>query len=235
MVDHFAGHPIENLLDTSGHQVVLSTSSVGGNAPGIIAGTDGDDTLDGRGGDDFLFGNKGKDTLLGGEGDDHLDGGKGNDILDGGPGNDVLTGGEGHDTFVFGPASGNDVVTDFSHEDNIEFDGVFQNFHDVQEASRQVGNDTVITIDANNSVTLQNTDLSSLHASDFVFVSSFAQNTISATHNEPLEPPKSGFADLGTALADARQNVAYAIVQDDTVTQHDNGGSQFHDGHILLV
>jgi Ca2+-binding RTX toxin-like protein len=170
VVDHFAGHAIENVTDSSNNTMVLSTSSVGGSLPGIIGGTDGNDTLGGRGGDDILFGNKGKDTLLGGEGNDHLDGGKDNDRLEGGPGDDNLTGGWGHDTFVFGPAPGNDVVTDFSNVDAIEFDGLFHNFHEVQGASHQVGDDTVIVIDAHNSVTLQDTDLSSLHASDFVFV-----------------------------------------------------------------
>jgi Ca2+-binding RTX toxin-like protein len=91
--------------------------------------------------------------------------------LIGGDGNDRLTGGHGPDTFVFGPGFGHDVVTDYSHADHIEFDGgVFHSFHQVQAASHQVGDDTVITLDANNSITLLGVNLHSLHASDFTFV-----------------------------------------------------------------
>lgn len=50
--------------------------------------------------------------------------------------------------------AGKNVVTDFSHGDHLEFDGVFQNFQAVQAASHQVGADTVISLDADHSVTL---------------------------------------------------------------------------------
>ena len=36
-------------------------------------------------------------------------------------------------------AFGKNVVTDFSHGDNLELDGVFQNFQAVQAASHQAG------------------------------------------------------------------------------------------------
>jgi RTX calcium-binding nonapeptide repeat (4 copies) len=65
--------------------MVLATGLIGGSAPGIITGTNGNDLLDGKGGDDILFGGKGDDRLIGGDG------------------NDRLTGGKGNDTFVFGP------------------------------------------------------------------------------------------------------------------------------------
>src|SRR5262249_8301154 len=110
VVDHFAGHPIENLVlgDIS---VTLAVGTIGGNASGIIAAGNGGETLDGRGGDDFLFGGNGSDRLIGGDG------------------NDQLTGGNGGDRFVFGPGFGQDIVTDFSHADRIEFDGgLFGNF-----------------------------------------------------------------------------------------------------------
>jgi Ca2+-binding RTX toxin-like protein len=153
IVDHFNGFPIETIVarDT-GQSMVLANGLIGGDANGIIAGGKGAETLDGRGGDDFLFGNGGNDRLIGGAG------------------NDRLTGGHGRDTFVFGPGFGHDVVTDFSRADHIEFDGgVFHNFHQVLAASHQVGGDTVITADANNSVTLLGVNLHSLHASHFDF------------------------------------------------------------------
>jgi hypothetical protein len=71
---------------------------------------------------------------------------------------------------VFAANFGKDVVTDFSHGDTIEIDGVFKNFQAVQAVSPQVGADTVITRDAQHSVTLQHVTLRSLHASDFHLV-----------------------------------------------------------------
>ena len=128
IVDHFNGHAVESIRDTSGAQMTLATGSIGGDGSGIIAGGNGGETLDGKGGDDFLFGGNGSDRLIGGDG------------------NDRLTGGNGENTFVFGPGFGNDIITDFTHADRIEFDGgVFQDFQSVQSASQQVGNDTVIT------------------------------------------------------------------------------------------
>ena len=155
IVDHFNGHQIETIVarDT-GQSMVLANGLTGGNGNGIIAGTHKGETLDGRGGDDFLFAGNGRDRVIGGDGNDRLNGG-------GGP-----------DTFVFGPGFGHDdVVTDFGHADHIEFDGgVFQNFNQVQAASHQVGADTVITLDADDSITLLGVTLSSLHASHFDFV-----------------------------------------------------------------
>ena len=154
IVDHFNGHQIETIVASdTGQSMVLANGLIGGNGNGIIAGTHKGETLDGRGGDDFLFAGNGPDRVIGGDGNDRLNGG-------GGP-----------DTFVFGPGFGHDVVTDFSHADHIEFDGgVFQNFNQVQAASQQVGADTVITLDAGDSITLLGVSLHSLHASHFDFV-----------------------------------------------------------------
>jgi Ca2+-binding RTX toxin-like protein len=151
IVNHFAGQQVENIVDANHNSMVLATGTTGGNSPGIIAAGNGGETLDGKGGDDFLFGGNGSDRLIGGDG------------------NDRLTGGNGQDTFVFGPGFGHDTITDFTPADRIEFDGgLFQNFQAVQAASQQVGNDTVITLDDNNSITLQGVALHSLHANDFI-------------------------------------------------------------------
>jgi Ca2+-binding RTX toxin-like protein len=151
IVDHFNGHQIEDIFDAQGNEMVLATGLTGGNAPGIIAGGNGGETLDGKGGDDFLFGGNGNDRLIGGDG------------------NDKLTGGNGQDTFVFAAGFGHDTITDFTPADRIEFDGhIFQNFQAVQAVIQQVGNDTVITLDDQNSITLQNVALNSLHAHDLI-------------------------------------------------------------------
>ena len=97
-------------------------------------------------------------------------------VLTSTPGNDRLTGLGAADTFVFKGANfGNDVITDFwargfSH-DFIQFNrAVFDSFAQVQSHTAQVGSNTVITVDANNSVTLTGVALSDLNSSDFKFV-----------------------------------------------------------------
>ena len=84
--------------------MVIATGLIGGNASGIISGTDGAETLDGRGGDDFLFGNAGFDRLIGGDGDD---------LLVGGASSNSLSGGAGRDTFRFYRGDGTDFILDF--------------------------------------------------------------------------------------------------------------------------
>lgn len=69
------------------------------NAPLILTGTDGADTLVGGVGNDVLDGGAGDDSLSGGAGSDVLRGGTGNDILDGGTGADRMVGGSGKDTY----------------------------------------------------------------------------------------------------------------------------------------
>ena len=125
----------------------------------------------------------GKDTLsgfenlTGSEFNDTLRGSSGNNIITGLAGNDKLTGAGGDDTFVFLPGFGNDTITDFTAGPNsgphdlITFDqGTFADFDAIMASSAQVGSDTVITVDANNTVTLLNLHISSLHQDDFAFV-----------------------------------------------------------------
>lgn len=120
IVDHFTTGTVE-FLNQNGKNVVLATGLVGGDASGLITGTNAADEMDGNGGDDILFGNAGKDLLLGDLGDDALDGGHGRDTLDGGLGDDTLTGGEGRDTFAFRRGDGHDTITDFRlFEDRLD-------------------------------------------------------------------------------------------------------------------
>jgi Ca2+-binding RTX toxin-like protein len=145
----------------------------GGAGDDDLEGNNDDDVLDGGAGNDDLEGGNGRDTLLGGDGNDDLDGDDGRDTLIGGAGNDRLRGGDDDDLFVFGEGFGKDVITDFErHDDRIAFDdGFFQNFQQVRNASHQVGSSVVITVDADNTITLQHTRLNELHASDFLFLS----------------------------------------------------------------
>jgi aryl-phospho-beta-D-glucosidase BglC (GH1 family) len=116
-------------------------------------------------------GNAEDNVITGNAGNNVLSGLDGNDTLIGGAGRDTLAGGAGNDTFVFGPGFGRDTVTDFaSGSDVLQFDSrVFADAEHVLAASVQVGADVVITCDADNSVTLKNVALASLHAGDFLF------------------------------------------------------------------
>jgi Ca2+-binding RTX toxin-like protein len=169
----------------NGNQTIVGTTGDddmdGGNGRDTLNGGDGNDKIDGGNdndiliggrGDDRIEGGNGDDTMMGGDGNDTLNGENDNDVLTGGAGNDRLTGGSGSDLFVFGAGFGKDIVTDFAGNDRIVFDdGLFDTFQEVRAASRQVGSSVVITLDADNTITLQHVNLNSLQANDFLFLS----------------------------------------------------------------
>lgn len=83
--------------------------------------------------------------------------------------------GAGNDVFVLKPNIGLDSITDFQFGsglvDVLEFDtSLSADFEAVLAAAAQVGNDTVITYDASNTVTMKNVALASLHDDDVRFV-----------------------------------------------------------------
>lgn len=97
----------------------IATSPRGGNLFGdagadVLVGRAGQDRLTGGSGNDSLYGGDAMDALRGGEGSDFLDEGPGHGDLDGGAGDDTLVGGPGPDAFAISPASGNDVIRDFT-------------------------------------------------------------------------------------------------------------------------
>jgi Ca2+-binding RTX toxin-like protein len=159
--------------------VADGATKLGGNGQDTLVGGDLDERLDGGNGKDLLRGEGGADTLLGGNGEDDLFGGTGADLLVGGNGGDLLVGDHGADTltgdngpdvFVFGPASGQDRITDFDNADVIRFEGgVFTSFAQVMSHAVQQGGDVLITTDAGDSVRLVGMSLSGLNAGDFVF------------------------------------------------------------------
>ncbi|ARO33654.1 hemolysin-type calcium-binding domain-containing protein (plasmid) [Rhizobium sp. NXC14] len=107
-------------------------------------------------------------------GDDIIWGNYGADTIQGGAGNDTLRGVGGNDVFVFKAGFGKDAVTDFSAGSGIGdildiSNDLFADFASVLAAATQVGADTVITHDANTSITLKNVALTSLHQDDFRF------------------------------------------------------------------
>jgi uncharacterized repeat protein (TIGR01451 family) len=70
---------------------------------------------------DIINGMNGNDGLEGSDGDDVINGERGQDTLNGGRGNDQLTGGSASDTFIFGGNFGNDIITDYTHHDVLDF------------------------------------------------------------------------------------------------------------------
>ncbi|OCK58192.1 Ig-like domain-containing protein, partial [Bradyrhizobium sp. LMTR 3] len=101
-------------------------------------------------------------------------GSTGSNTLTSTSGDDLFVGNGGADTFVFAPNFGNDVVKDFgtygrSH-DVVQFSkSVFDSFASVLAHATQVGQDVVISADADNSVTLKNTKLGAINSHDFHF------------------------------------------------------------------
>jgi len=168
----------------NGHQSLVGTTGPdtmnGGNGDDSVDGNDGDDTINGGNGDDILVGGRGNDVMRGGNGidwihggigNDSIDGGNGADALNGGTGDDVLTGGNGNDLFVFDAGFGVDLITDFRDFDQIVLDhDIFADSQSVLAASQQVGASTVITVDADNTITLNNVQLAGLDAGDFLLV-----------------------------------------------------------------
>ncbi|WP_413711654.1 DUF4214 domain-containing protein [Rhizobium sp. Rhizsp82] len=106
--------------------------------------------------------------------DNLIVGGAGANTLNGGTGNDILIGGAAADIFVYAANSGHDSIVNFvaagTTHDFIRVDHtIFADWASVLAASSQSGNDTVITADSNNTITLKNVAVSSLQAADFQF------------------------------------------------------------------
>lgn len=124
-----------------------------------VFGRGGDDLLAGQGGNDRLFGGAGNDRLFGGSGSDVLDGGTGNDLLVGGSGNNTLTGGQGNDVFVFSRSTGNDTITDYEVGADIVAIQVAAGREisrsDIEAVTVQVGDDLVVNLGNNQSITIE--------------------------------------------------------------------------------
>ena len=127
-----------------------------------------------------MIGGAGNDTLFGGAGRDFLSGGPGNDLISGDAGNDFELGGAGIDTFSELGAFGNDAIGDFTAGtggDILRFQG-FANFTSFNTPGRLnlvdadgdgAVDDTLVIIDAANTVALLNVLPSQLNTSNFTF------------------------------------------------------------------
>lgn len=117
------------------------------------------------------IGGAGNDRITGNQAANFLCGGRGNDRLAGGAGDDILQGGRGNDIFHFAPGDGHDVITDFTAgADRIVLAGFDLNGMDeLLSSATQSGQDVVIDLGGDASLTLRDVLLSELGADDFSF------------------------------------------------------------------
>ncbi|MBD2460260.1 type I secretion C-terminal target domain-containing protein [Oscillatoria sp. FACHB-1407] len=132
----------------------------GNNRANRLRGSQGCDVISGRGGADILIGLNGNDTMVGGAGDDRLHGDAGNDVLTGGVGVDLIWGGAGGDRFVYNSIrEGGDRIRGFdSALDKLDLSRVIAGAGQPPGGLanyvrfRQVGANTVVSIDSNGSI-----------------------------------------------------------------------------------
>ena len=182
---------IENVRGTQFADILL-----GDRKANVIEGGAGGDLLNGNGGKDTLSyehssdavsvdlkantrsgGDAEGDILAGFENlqgsahDDTLGGDDGKNLLTGGRGNDILTGYGAADTFIFSGHFGKDEITDFSAGDRVDFSQgpmLFKDF-DAMMAHVTVSGDDLVIHHGKDTLTLDHTDMSDLHASQFHF------------------------------------------------------------------
>jgi len=185
---------ISNIENVRGTQFVDILN--GGNKANVIEGGAGGDLLNGNGGKDTVSyqhssdavsvdlkahtasgGDAEGDILAGFENlqgsahDDTLGGDDGKNLLTGGRGNDILTGYGAADTFIFSGHFGKDEITDFSGKDRVDFSQgpiLFKDF-DAMVAHVTVSGDDLVIHHGKDTLTLDHTDKSDLHASQFHF------------------------------------------------------------------
>jgi hypothetical protein len=111
----------------------------------------------------------GVENAVGAGGDTTFYGNSHDNVYTAGPGNDFMAGGGGHDSFVFRPGFGRDTINDFGSDDIIRFDpGQFAGFAAIAAHTADDGHgNTVISLDASHSVTLNHVLKASLVAGEF--------------------------------------------------------------------
>ena len=95
----------------------------------------------------------------------------GNDTFLGKLADEIFIGKGGNITYMVSGNFGNDTIEDFQASSSVvQFDRhIFSDFNSTMAHAAQVGSDVVISVDANNSLSLHNTLLSQLTANNFHF------------------------------------------------------------------
>ena len=122
------------------------------------------------------IGGFGDDTLTGTTADDVIFAGTGNDTLDGAGGTDRLSGGAGDDVFVFQDVGGTTTVIDFEGGagagDQLDVSAFgfadFAAFQAAASASGPGGHDTLIQLDGDDSILLEDFELADLNTDDVI-------------------------------------------------------------------
>ena len=169
--DRLYGGNNEDVLDGGlGNDLVR-----GGSSRDIMTGGGGNDTIHGDNGNDRMLGGSGNDVMRGGRDHDFLYGGDGNDTLRGDHGFDRMQGGAGADSFIFSNGHGDDTITDFGTNgeiDIVDLEGVtsITDFSDLMNNhTQQQGTSVVIETGGGDMLTLLNVEISDLSAVNFIF------------------------------------------------------------------
>jgi len=168
--DSFSGHHSSSVLKST-ERGVDSKERIEG-IEEVLAGA-GDDIVDltssnfVNNSDMLIDGGAGNDILWGGIGNNDILGGTGDDILFGGIGSDTLTGGTGSDIYQFTSKDGNDIITDMSIDDSIEF--YYESGDDISSSSLSLNSGTLTwvantneTVNIDLSATITGSDISAL-------------------------------------------------------------------------
>ncbi|MEM8720273.1 MAG: hypothetical protein AAGE84_13345 [Cyanobacteria bacterium P01_G01_bin.39] len=158
-----AGILIEDNITFNG-QITNEGTIIGGNGLAIDAsGTLGSVNVNNSGtlNGDVLLGN-GNDTLINSS-HQALN-------INAGGGNDTLTGGSGVNVYSFAPESGQDVITDFQAGDDVlSLGAYFDSAEQVFGSTTQIGQDALIDLGNDNSISLANIAVSDLTSDSFAF------------------------------------------------------------------
>lgn len=171
--DHFDGGEGFDTIQGNGADNIIKLAAAGDMLPGIeaIDGADGFDVLRLTASDDVLDLSAIAVSNL-----EFIEARGGHDTIIASHGNDRVAGGAGNDKFVFGADFGHDVITDFDTgtrkkpvQDVIDLSAAqFNNFTDLKSHAVQEGDDVVITVGPDSSLTLENINLTDLRADDFI-------------------------------------------------------------------
>ena len=133
-----------------------------------IRAGNGSNQVTGGANDTITLGN-GSNTVIGGP-NDIVSVGNGSNQLVAAPG-DVWTVGNGADVFKLAPGFGNNTINGFqTSRDVLNFDpALMLNYMAAMGDTKQMGANTVITVDANDSVTLTGVNMAQLTAKNFSF------------------------------------------------------------------
>lgn len=171
---------------TSGGGIPYPVTTNTFEATGYDAGTSANDrVLTNNVGNTFVSGGAGDDYITASNWNLNISGDEGNDVLEAADTSITMTGGAGSDYFVWDTALAADLpswdtnwgtVTD--HTDGVDKIAILNSgvtsFTQLQPYLSQTGADVTVAISGSRTFTLQNTSLSRLDASDFVFSASGA-------------------------------------------------------------